>query len=128
MIAQFGGAGDAFALRERILDRAHHDLSLAEYSVDCEADCVRFFAKHQHVKTLAAFVIHFKHARQSKQGSFQVSFDLAYMISRFVQNTESIRDSLEDLEKGKPVTLEGSVYEAAVDAIQGNRFTREQCR
>jgi hypothetical protein len=67
-------------------------------------------------------------SRQSKQGSFAVSFDLAYMISRFVQNTEAIRDALEDLEKGKPVTLEASVYEAAIDAIQGNRFTREQCK
>lgn len=67
-------------------------------------------------------------SRQSKGAEFTVSYDLAYMLSRFVQDSQDLRDHLELLEKGVPVKLPSAIFSPLIDSVQGNRFTREQCK
>lgn len=67
-------------------------------------------------------------SRQSKGENFLVSYDLAYMLSRFVQDSQDLRDHLESLEKGVAVDLPSAIFTSVIDSVQGNRFTREQCK
>src|SRR5262249_42552604 len=67
LIAKFGGARNAARLRQRILDRAHYDLALTKYSIDCKAHRVCLFTNYQHMKLIAALVIHLKDAREAQQ-------------------------------------------------------------
>ena len=70
LIAELGRAGDAFALRDRIFDSSHNDLSLSDYSIDRKSDRVCFLTNHQHVKLLATFVIQLKHTSEAKQRQY----------------------------------------------------------
>ena len=67
LIAELGSSGDTFALRERIFDGSHDDLSLSDYAIDREPDSVCIFTNHQHVKLLTTLVIHLKDSRETKQ-------------------------------------------------------------
>src|SRR5688572_7077586 len=67
LIAELSRAGDASRLRERILQGAHDDLSLSEYSIDREAHGVCFFTKNQDVKACFTLIIHLKDSGQAKQ-------------------------------------------------------------
>src|SRR5678815_3458166 len=60
LIAELGSSGDTFALRERIFDGSHDDLSLSDYSINRESNGVCILTNHQHVKLLATLVIHHK--------------------------------------------------------------------
>ena len=67
LISELGRAGDAFALCERIFNSAHHDLALAEYSINCQTNRARFFTNHEDMKVVATLVIHLKNACEPDQ-------------------------------------------------------------
>src|ERR1044072_4158542 len=68
LISELGRTGDASALCEWILNGAHHDLALSEYSINRKTHGVCFFTNHEDMKVVATLLIHFENAGESNQG------------------------------------------------------------